>query len=67
MVAQRLLDWYHGGPRPTYDDDAFSAALDRMRERLETAPITFNRRTVNAALRALGKKRKETSCASASR
>ncbi len=67
VVAQRLLDWYQGGPRPTYDDDEFSAAFERMRERLETAPITFNRRTVNAALRALGKKRKEMSCASASR
>ena len=61
VVAQRLLDWYQGGPRPTYDDDEFSAALERMRERLENAPSTFNRRTVNAALRQIQiRKRKET-------
>jgi len=65
VVAQRLLDWYHGGPRPTYDDDEFSAAFERMRERLETAPITFSRRTVNAALHQI-RTRKETPCASAS-
>ncbi len=63
LVAQRLLDWYHGGPRPTYDDDEFSDAMDRMRERLEQAPIPFNRRTVNTALRT---KMKETTCTSAS-
>ncbi len=61
LVAQRLLAWYEGGPRPTDDDDAFNAALERMQERLENAPTAFNRRTVNAALRALGKKRKEIS------
>lgn len=63
VVAQRLLDWYHGGPRPTYDDDEFSDAMDRMHERLEQAPIPFNRRTVNTALR---KKMKETPCTSVS-
>jgi len=63
LVAQRLLDWYHGGPRPTYDDKEFSEATDRMHEWLENAPIAFNRRTVNAALR---KKMKETTCTSAS-
>lgn len=63
LVAQRLLDWYHGGPRPTYDDAEFSAALERMYERLEDAPIAFNRRAVNAALRTMIK---ETTCTSAS-
>jgi len=66
LVAQRLLAWYGGGPRPTYDDDELSAALERMHERLENAPIAFNRRAINAALRSIGK-RKETSCTSASR
>jgi len=63
VVAQRLLDWYHGGPRPTYDDEEFSDAMDRMHDRLEQVPIPFNRRAVNAALR---KKMKETTCTSAS-
>jgi len=39
-------------------------ALDRMRDRLEDAPIAFDRRAVNAALRTL---RKETPCTSASK
>ncbi len=64
LVAQRLLAWYEGGPRPTYDDDEFSVALERMHDRLEQAPRAFNRRTVNAALR---KKRKKTPCTSASK
>jgi len=63
LVAQRLLDWYDGGPRPTYDDTEFMAALDRMRDWLEDAPIPFNRRAVNAALRT---QRKEPPCTSAS-
>jgi len=63
LVAQRLLDWHHGGPRPTYDDEEFSEATDRMHEWLENAPIAFNRRAVNASLR---KKMKETTCTSAS-
>jgi hypothetical protein len=63
LVAQRLLDWYDGGPRPTYDDAEFVAALDRMRDWLEDAPIAFNRRAVNTALRT---QRKEWSCTSAS-
>ncbi len=62
-VAQRLLDWYDEGLRPTYDDAEFMAALDRMRDWLEDAPIAFNRRAVNAALRT---QRKEWSCTSAS-
>ena len=63
LVAQRLLDWYDGGPRPTYDDTAFMAALARMHDWLDDAPITFNRRAVNATLR---KKSKEPRCTSAS-
>ncbi len=64
LVAQRLLDFYDGGPRPTTDDVAFMEALERMHDRLEDAPITFNRRAVNVALRTL---RKETTCTFASR
>lgn len=53
LVAQRLLDFYDGGPRPTYEDEDFMNALERIRERSANAPVTFNRRTVNAALRKL--------------
>ena len=53
LVAQRLLDFHDGGPRPTTDDDAFMTALDRMRDRLEQAPIAFDRRAINVALRQL--------------
>jgi len=59
LVAQRLLDWYDGGPRPTYDDTEFMAASDRMHDWLDDAPIAFNRRAVNATLR------KSTRCTSA--
>lgn len=52
MIAQRLLDWYDGGPRPTYDDSEFMDALERLRDWLADAPIPFNRRAVNVALRA---------------
>jgi hypothetical protein len=51
LVAERLLTFLDGGPRPTDDDTAFVAALDRMNDRLEAAPSAFNRRTVNAVLR----------------
>ena len=64
LVAQRLLDWSAGRPRPTSDDVAFIDALERMRERLDDAPIAFDRRTVNAALR---HQRKELACTSASK
>ena len=64
LVAQRLLDFAEGGLRPTTDDAEFMAALERMRDRLEDAPIAFNRRVVNTALRKL---RKEMTCTSASR
>jgi hypothetical protein len=56
LVAQRLLDFYAGGPKPTYDEDEFVDALERMREREEEAPIPFHRGEVNAALRQLMKK-----------
>lgn len=55
LVAQRLLDFCDGGPRPTYEDGEFVDALERMRERETNAPVTFKRRTVNAALRKLAK------------
>jgi hypothetical protein len=64
LVAQRLLECSNGGPRPTSDDAEFLAALERMRDRLEHAPITFDRRAVNTALRKL---RKEMTCTSASK
>ncbi len=53
LVAQRILAFYDGGPRPTYDDEELMAALDRMKERENDAPIAFSRRTVNSALRTL--------------
>lgn len=62
LIAQRLLDWCDGGPRPTYDDTDYMAALERMRDWLADAPIPFNRRAVNVALRA---QRKEWPCISA--
>lgn len=55
LVAQRLLDFCDGGPRPTYEDRDFVDALERMREREANAPVTLKRRTVNAALRKLVK------------
>jgi len=64
LVAERLLEFYRGGPRPTYEEDEFMDALERMREREENAPIPFNRREVNAALR---KMIKETPCTSESK
>lgn len=63
LIAQRLLDWYDGGARPTYDDTEYMDALERMRDWLADAPIPFSRRAVNAALR---QQRKEWSCISAS-
>ncbi len=64
LVAQRLLAFYEGGPRPTYEEAEFMDALERMRERDAAAPVPFDRRTVNAALRKL---RKEPQCNSASK
>ncbi len=55
LVAERLLLFYEGGPRPTVDDREFMDALDRMRERLDAAPIAFDRRAVNTALRQMSK------------
>ena len=64
LVAERLLEFAEGGPRPTTDDAEFMAALERMHERLEDVPIAFDRRAVNTALRKL---RKELPCTSASK
>ena len=64
LVAQRMLEFSNGGPRSTINDAEFLAALERMHDRLEDAPITFDRRVVNTALRKL---RKETTCTSASK
>jgi len=50
LVAERLLTFFDGGPRPTDDDGDFVDALERMEDRLEDAPTAFNRRAVNAAL-----------------
>ncbi len=64
LVAQRLLEFYEGGPRLTTGDRELMAALERMHDRLENAPIAFDRRATNVALSEL---RKETICTSASR
>ena len=64
LVAQRLLDVYQGAPPPTDAEEDFMEALERMREREEDAPIPFNRREVNAALRKIIK---ETPCTSVSK
>ncbi len=53
IVAQRLLAFAEGGPRPSEEDAAFMDALERMHDRLEAAPTTFNRRAVNTALRTM--------------
>ncbi len=63
LVARRLLDFYQGGPRPTYEDEEFVDAMERMNQRLENAPVPFKRREVNAALRKLIK---EVRCTSGS-
>lgn len=63
MVAQRLLDFYQGGPRPTYEDFEFVDALERMQEREANGLVSCKRRSVNVALRKL---RKEPKCTSAS-
>ena len=64
LVANRLLEFSDGGPQPTYEEEEFIEALDRMERRLDDAPIEFNRREVNSALRKIGK---ETKCTSESR
>jgi hypothetical protein len=55
LVAERLLAFYDGRPRPTRDDTEFVQALERLRQREEHLPARFDRRAVNAALSALGK------------
>ncbi len=64
LVAQRLLAFTEGGPRPTEEDIEFMDALERMHDRLEDVPTAFSRRTVNAAFRTMSK---ETLCTSASK
>ena len=64
VVAERMRDWQQGGPRPTWDDEAFSDALERMSDWLDDAPPAFNRRQVNVALRTI---REEGLCTSASK
>ena len=64
LVAERLREFCHGGPRPTVDDREFMDARERMRDRLDAAPIAVDRRAVNTALRQM---RKETPCTSASK
>jgi hypothetical protein len=63
VVADCIRAWQQGGPRPTYDDDEFSGAMERMGAWLDEIPTTFNRRAVNAALR---EKSEEWTCTSAS-
>lgn len=53
LVAERLRAFFDGGPRPTDEDTDVVDALERMHDRLEEAPTPFNRRAVNAALRAI--------------
>ncbi|MEI6179922.1 MAG: hypothetical protein WCP31_04150 [Chloroflexales bacterium] len=55
LVAERILVFYEGGPRPTVDEPAFMDALDRMRDRLDAVPIAFDRRAVNTALHHMSK------------
>ncbi len=62
LVAQRLLDFCQGGARPTFEEQDFVAAVERMNSRVANAPINFNRRAVNAALHY-----KEPPCTSASK
>lgn len=55
LVAERILAWYEGGPRPTVDEPEFMDALDRMRDRLDAAPSAFDHRAVNRVLRHMHK------------
>jgi hypothetical protein len=64
LIGQRLLDFYDGGPRPTYEDSDLVEALERINDREENAPISFKRREVNAVLRKLIQ---EETCTSASK
>jgi predicted RND superfamily exporter protein len=55
LVAQRILMWYEGRPRPTVEEPEFMDALDRLRDRLDAAPSVFDRRAVNTDLRQMSK------------
>jgi len=64
LVAERLLVFAEGGPRPTEEETEFMDALERMHDRIEDTPTAFSRRAVNAAFRSMSK---ETPCTSASK
>jgi hypothetical protein len=64
VVAERICDWQQGGPQPSWDDEEFSSAMDRMSDWLDEAPAAFNRRAINAALR---EKCEKWTCSSAYR
>lgn len=51
VVAQRVLVFLEGGPRPSEEDKEWRKAWRRMQQRLETDPRSFSRRVVNQALR----------------
>jgi hypothetical protein len=55
LIAERVLTFLDGGPRPTADDVDFIDAVERLQEREEWLPTVFDRRTVNVALRSIGK------------
>ena len=55
LIAERVLAFLNGGPRPTVDDLDFMDAMDRFQEREEWLPTVFDRRAVNQTLRAIGK------------
>lgn len=63
VLAQRLLVFMDGGPRPTDEDEEWADAFERLRLRLQAEPGSFNLRAVNQALRQLTE---EGSCTFAS-
>jgi len=63
LVAERILAFYDGGPRPTATDVEFTTAVERMHAWRAAAAPALNRRAVNAAL---SQWLKESPCTSAS-
>lgn len=55
LIAEQILAFLNGGPRPTPDDPDLMDALERLQEREDWLPTPFDRRAVNVALRAIGK------------
>lgn len=55
LLAERVLAFIDGGPRPTVEDADFMDALERLQHRDDWLPTPFDRRAINAALRAIGK------------